>query len=68
MLWNNADHSHARRQLGTTREGAKAIGKALAVNGMLNNIDLRHHNDLGDEGEGVIRDAVSGREGFTLLM
>ena len=46
-------------------EGAKAIGKALAVNGVLKNIDLRY-NDLGDEGKGVIRDAMSGREGFKL--
>jgi len=34
---------------------------------VLNNIDLRY-NDLGDEGKGVIRDAVSGRVGFELKM
>ena len=35
--------------------------------GELKNIDLRY-NRLGDEGKGVIRDAVSGREGFKLKM
>ena len=34
---------------------------------VLNNIDLRY-NDLGNEGKGVIRDAVNGREGFKLKM
>ena len=34
---------------------------------MLKNIDLRY-NGLGDEGKGVIRDAVSGREGFKLRL
>ena len=48
-------------------EGAKALGGALAVNEVLKNIDLRY-NSLGDEGKGVIRDAVSGREGFKLEM
>ena len=36
-------------------------------NGVLKYIDLRY-NGLGDEGKGVIRDAVSGREGFKLKM
>ena len=34
---------------------------------VLKNINLRY-NSLGDEGKGVIRDAVSGREGFKLEM
>ena len=33
---------------------------------VLENIDLCN-NSLGDEGKGVIRDAVSGREGFNLV-
>ena len=50
-------------------EGAAgaAIAEALRGNGVLKNIDLRY-NGLGDEGKGVIRDAVSGREGFKLKM
>ena len=48
-------------------EGAKAIGEALRVNGVLTALDLRF-NGLGDEGKGVIRDAVSGREGFKLRL
>ena len=35
--------------------------------GVLTSIDLGFNN-LGDEGKGVIRDAVSGREGFKLKM
>ena len=48
-------------------EGAKAIGEALAVNGVLKSINLEY-NGLGDEGKGAIRDAVSGRVGFELKM
>ena len=48
-------------------EGAKALASGLRVNGVLKSIDLRL-NDLGDEGKGVIRDAVSGRVGFKLKM
>jgi len=46
-------------------EGAKALAAALRVNRVLKNINLRY-NSLGDEG--MIRDAVSGREGFKLEM
>ena len=48
-------------------DGAKALASALRVNAVLKVIDLRLNN-LGDEGKGVIRDAVSGREGFKLKM
>ena len=37
------------------------------VNEVLKNIDLSPNN-LGDEGEKAIHDAVSGREGFELVM
>ena len=47
--------------------GAAALGEALQVNGVLKNINLSYNN-LGDEGRKAIRDAVSGREGFELLM
>ena len=52
---------------GPERGGAKAIGGVLAVNGVLKSIDLSDNN-LGDEGEKAIHDAVSGREGFELEM
>jgi len=42
-------------------EGGAAIGKALAVNEFLKSINLSN-NKLGEEGEKVIRDAVSGYE------
>ena len=48
-------------------EGAKALASALRVNGVLTTLNLRA-NYLGDEGKGVIRDAVSGRVGFELKM
>ena len=48
-------------------EGAKAIGKALAINAVLKTLII-NYNNLGDEGERVIRDAVSGRVGFELEM
>ena len=47
--------------------GVLAIAKALEVNEVLKRLDIRA-NDLGNEGEGAIRDAVSGREGFKLEM
>jgi len=47
--------------------GITALAEALKVNGVLKRLDIRA-NDLGDEGEGAIRDAVSGREGFKLEM
>jgi len=52
---------------GIGEEGAKALASALRVNGVLTILNLCD-NDLGDEGEGVIRDAVSGRVGFELEM
>ena len=48
-------------------EGVTAIAEALRGNEVLTTLDLCA-NDLGDEGKGVIRDAVSGREGFKLQM
>ena len=46
---------------------ALALASALRVNGVLKSINLEYTN-LGDEGKGVIRDAVSGRVGFELKM
>ena len=43
------------------------IASLIAGNGVLKHLDLRY-NDLGDEGKGAIRDAVSRREGFKLEM
>ena len=48
-------------------EGAMALASALRVNGVLKSINLEYNN-LGDEGEKAIRDAVSGRVGFELKM
>ena len=48
-------------------EGVTALASALEVNRVLTDLNL-FHNNLGDEGKGVIRDAVSGREGFELQM
>ena len=47
-------------------EIAKVLAEYVSVSGVLTALDLRF-NWLGDEGKGVIRDAVSGREGFKLL-
>ena len=47
--------------------GAAEIAEYVSGSGVLTTLDLRG-NDLGDEGKGVIRDAVSGREGFKLKM
>ena len=44
-----------------------AIGEALKVNGALKMLDAQYNN-LGDEGEKVLRDAVGEREGFELLV
>jgi len=44
-----------------------ALADALKVNGVLTTLDLCA-NDLGDEGKGVIRGAVSGRVRFKLKM
>ena len=43
------------------------IASLIAGNAVLTTLDLRY-NDLGDEGEKAIRDAVSEREGFELTM
>ena len=52
---------------GINAEIAKVLAEYVSVSGVLKNINLRY-NSLGDEGKGVIRDAVSGREGFELEM
>ena len=46
---------------------AIVIASLMVGNEVLATLDLRA-NDLGDEGKGVIRDAVSGRVGFELKM
>ena len=48
-------------------ERTASVHTAVEVNGVLKSIDLGY-NRLGDEGERVIRDAVSGRVGFELEM
>ena len=48
-------------------EGVTAIAEALRGNEVLTTLDLCA-NDLGDEGKGVIRGAVSGRVRFKLKM
>ena len=52
---------------GINEEVAKVLAEYVSGSAVLKNIDLRY-NRLGDEGKGVIRDAVSGREGFKLEM
>ena len=52
---------------GINAEIAKVLAEYVSVSGVLTTLDLRA-NDLGDEGKGVIRDAVSGRVGFELKM
>ena len=47
--------------------GAEALASALRVNAVLKSINLKYNN-LGDEGKGAIRDAVSGRVEFKLEM
>ena len=49
-------------------EGAKALAAALRVNEVLKTLQLGGNNNLGDEGAKAIRDAVSGREGFKLIL
>ena len=48
-------------------EGAKAIGDALHVNGVLTSLDIRW-NVLGEAGEVLLRDAVNSKPGFALQM
>jgi len=47
--------------------GVIALADALQVNGSLTTLDVRS-NDMGGEGEAIIRKAVEGREGFVLEM
>ena len=47
-------------------EGATALASALRVNAVLTTLDLNF--SIGDEGKKAIQDAVSGREGFKLMM
>ena len=49
-------------------EGAAALAPALAANGSLTRLDVsQNYLDLGGHGVKMLRDAVHGREGFTLL-
>jgi len=50
---------------GRDMTGIKELAAALGVNGGLTKIDLRH-NDLEEEGEASIRNAVQGKAGFQL--
>ena len=47
---------------------AIVIASLIAGNGVLTTLDLRDNDCMGSKGRGVIRDAVSGREGFKLQM
>ena len=49
-------------------EGALVLASALRVNEVLTTLDLRLNFSIGDEGKKAIQDAVSGREGFKLMM
>ena len=50
-------------------EGAKAIADALKGNASLTQLDVYvEYNDLGEEGEAVLREATEGRSGFELLL
>ncbi|EOD28934.1 hypothetical protein EMIHUDRAFT_254013 [Emiliania huxleyi CCMP1516] len=55
----------SRCSIGPT--GAAEIAEYVSGSGVLKNIHLSYNN-LGDEGEKAIQDAVSGREGFELEM
>ena len=46
---------------------SKAIASALTVNAVLKCLDMRYNN-LGSEGEQVLRDAVKDRSDFQLLV
>lgn len=45
--------------------GAEALAALLAVHGELTALNVQY-NSLGDEGQGVLRQAVKGRSGFDL--
>ena len=49
------------------KEGGIAIAEALKVNAVMKKCDLQC-NDLGDAEKKMLRDAVSGRESFELLV
>ena len=51
----------------STPEGPKAIADALLVNAELTALDMRY-NQLGDEGEVLLRQAVQRRSGFDLKL
>ncbi len=55
------------RNNNTRSEGAIAVAKALEVNAVLTKLDLTY-NDLEDVDMQLVRDAVSGRDGFALLV
>ena len=62
LLRSRAQHARCR---GPPRQNYQRPRRMVSA--VLKNIDLGL-NSLGDEGKGVIRDAVSGREGFELKM
>ena len=47
-------------------KGAAALAPAIAANGSLTQLGVQK-NSMKDEGVKLLRDAVSGREGFVLL-
>ena len=54
-------------------EGAKAIADALRDNGSLTSLDLEDNGigqepRLGDEAKAALREAVKGRDGFSLVL
>ena len=47
--------------------GVKALADALSVNTSVSRLDARY-NDLGDEGEAILREVVKEKPGFELLL
>jgi hypothetical protein len=71
-MWSGSGADHPRRvsfqgDEGIGPEGAKALAEALRVNAVLTQIGLRC-NLMGDAEKQLVRDAVSGPNGFKLLM
>ena len=47
-------------------DGAAALAQALRSNASLTKLDLDLHNNIGEQGKQLLRDAVAGRQGFAL--
>jgi len=49
-------------------DGAVALAEALRSNTSLTKLDLDLHNNIGEQGKQLLRDAVAGRQGFKLVI